>query len=328
MRKSYKVISIVLGVVLLLLALLHVNGGTPDLQLKQIWNSIFHFSDSDQVSIIFREVRIPRTCMAIIAGAGLSIAGLLMQTLFNNPLAGPSVLGITSGSSLCVAISIMTGISFFNTNIGLVAVALIGAVIFSLVILSFSVFVRTQISLLLIGIMLESFMSAIIQMLQVSSSEGKLKAYTLWGFGSLQHTSFEQLPLILLVFLVGIGALVFLIKPLNLLVIGEKPTQLLGVRVRSFRILIIVVASIFTGLITAYCGPVTFIGLAVPNIVKAIYKTQNHQQLIFGSALIGACTVLLCDLIVLWIEPIPLPLNGITALFGAPVVVWIILRKF
>jgi iron complex transport system permease protein len=252
-----------------------------------------------------------------------------MQTLFNNPLAGPSVLGITSGASLCVAITMMTGISFFTSDIGIVVIALIGALIFSLIILFFSMFVKSQISLLLIGMMLGSFTSALIQVLQVSSQANQIKAFTLWGFGSMQQVNFNQIPLIFGVFIVGVFALIFLIKPLNLLVIGEKPTQLLGIQMKSFRMLIIVVTSIFAGLITAYCGPISFIGLAVPNMVKLLYKTQNHLQLIIGSALVGACTLLFCDLLILWIEPyFVLPLNAVTALIGAPVVVWIILKKF
>jgi iron complex transport system permease protein len=223
----------------------------------------------------------------------------------------------------------MTGISFFTSDIGIVVIALLGALIFSLIILFFSMFVKSQISLLLIGMMLGSFTSALIQVLQVSSQANQIKAFTLWGFGSMQQVNFNQIPLIFGVFIVGVLTLIFLIKPLNLLVIGEKPTQLLGIHMKSFRMLIIVVTSIFAGLITAYCGPISFIGLAVPNMVKLLYKTQNHLQLIIGSALVGACTLLFCDLLILWIEPyFVLPLNAVTALIGAPVVVWIILKKF
>ena len=326
---NYRNISFLLLGLLFVLVFLHVHGGKNAFDPGRIFDSLFYFSEGDQTHIIFRELRIPRTFMAIVAGAGLSIAGLLMQTLFNNPLAGPSVLGITSGSSLFVAITMLTGIPFFTSDMGVVSTALFGAIIFSLVILGFSMFVKSQISLLLIGIMLGSFTSAIIQILQTSTQASQLKAFTLWGFGSLQQVSFSQLPLIFAVFLVGCASLVYLIKPLNLLVIGEKPTQVLGIKIQSFRILIIVVTAIFAGLITAYCGPVSFIGLAVPNIVKIVYKTQNHLQLLLGSALIGACTLLFCDLLILWVEPyFLLPLNGVTALFGSPIVVWIILKKF
>lgn len=329
MKISRNIVTLSLIILLFALLFLHVNGGVLGFNFGKIFNSIFHFDNNDQSLIIYRELRIPRTFMAIFAGMGLSIAGLLMQTLFNNPLAGPSVLGITSGASLCVAITMMTGISFFTSDIGIVVIALIGALIFSLIILFFSLFVKSQISLLLIGMMLGSFTSALIQVLQVSSQANQIKAFTLWGFGSMQQVNFNQIPIIFGVFIAGVFALIFLIKPLNLLVIGEKPTQLLGIQMKSFRMLIIVVTSIFAGLITAYCGPISFIGLAVPNMVKLLYKTQNHLQLIIGSALVGACTLLFCDLLILWIEPyFVLPLNAVTALIGAPVVVWIILKKF
>jgi iron complex transport system permease protein len=329
MRMSRNIVSWSLIILLFALIFLHVNGGVFGFNFGKIFNSIFTFDTNDQSLIIYRELRIPRTFMAIFAGMGLSIAGLLMQTLFNNPLAGPSVLGITSGASLCVAITMMTGISFFTSDVGIVIIALIGALIFSLIILFFSLFVKSQISLLLIGMMLGSFTSALIQVLQVSSQANQIKAFTLWGFGSMQQVNFNQIPLIFGVFITGVFALIFLIKPLNLLVIGEKPTRLLGIHMKSFRMLIIVVTSIFAGLITAYCGPISFIGLAVPNMVKLLYKTQNHLQLIIGSALVGACTLLFCDLLILWIEPyFVLPLNAVTALIGAPVVIWIILKKF
>jgi iron complex transport system permease protein len=329
MKISRNIVTWSLIILLFALLILHVNGGILEFNFGKIFSSIFHFDANDQNLIIYRELRIPRTFMAIFAGMGLSIAGLLMQTLFNNPLAGPSVLGITSGASLCVAITMMTGISFFTSDIGIVFIALIGALIFSLIILFFSMFVKSQISLLLIGMMLGSFTSALIQVLQVSSQANQIKAFTLWGFGSMQQVNFNQIPLIFGVFIAGVFALIFLIKPLNLLVIGEKPTQLLGIQMKSFRMLIIVVTSIFAGLITAFCGPISFIGLAVPNMVKLLYKTQNHLQLIIGSALVGACTLLFCDLLILWIEPyFVLPLNAVTALIGAPVVVWIILKKF
>lgn len=328
-RINYKFVSLGLLALLLVLLILHVHGGRFTLDPSSLWKSIFNFSDEDQQLIIFRELRIPRSFMALVAGIGLSIAGLLMQTLFNNPLAGPSVLGITSGSSLFVAITMLSGIPFFTSDLGIVSTALIGAVVFSLIILFFSLFVKSQISLLLIGMMLGSFTSAIIQILQTTTHANQLKAFTLWGFGSLQQVSFDQIPLILTVLLIGIISLVYLIKPLNLLVIGERPTRLLGVRIGAFRILIIAVTAIFAGLITAYCGPISFIGLAVPNIVRMLYKTQDHLQLIIGCALAGACTLLICDLLVLWFEPyFLLPLNGVTALFGSPIVVWIILKKF
>ncbi|MES2589095.1 MAG: iron ABC transporter permease [Bacteroidota bacterium] len=329
MKNPSKKILLFLTLLLFFLAYLHVNNGSFGLDFDVFFKSIFNFDENQQQEIIFREIRFPRTLMAIIAGAGLSISGLLLQTFFKNPLAGPSVLGITSGSSLFVAISILTGFEFFNTDFGVTFSALLGAFAFSLLILFFSYFVKSAVSLLLIGMMLGSFTSAIIQILQLTSHSNQLKVFTLWGFGSLQQTNFNQLFFIFFVFIIGLIFLTILIKPLNLLVLGEKQAQLLGLNISSFKIIIIAVSSLFAGLITAYCGPISFIGLAVPNICKQLFKTQNHFILIIGSALIGALLLLFCDLIIMYIEPIMLiPLNGITALIGAPIVVWIILKKF
>lgn len=329
MAISSKKTLIFLGLILFIFAILHLNKGIFTLDFQILFKSIFHFDNLSQQEIIFRELRFPRTVMAILAGSGLSIAGLLLQTYFNNPLAGPSVLGITSGSSLFVAISILTGFEFLNTNFGITFSALIGAFTFSLIVLFFSYFVKSIVSLLLIGMMLGSFTNAIIQVMQLTTQANQLKAFTLWGFGSLQQTEFSQLFFVFGVFLIGILFLVILIKPLNLLVLGEKQAQLLGLKINSFKFIIIAVSSLFAGLITAYCGPISFIGLAVPNICKQVFKTQNHLTLLLGSALIGALLLLICDLITMYFEPIILiPLNGITSLIGSPVVVWIILKKF
>jgi iron complex transport system permease protein len=310
-------------------ALLHVHGGYWSNIGSFQFSSLWQFDAQQMDHVLFREIHFPRTSMAILAGAGLSIAGLLMQTLFNNPLAGPSVLGITTGSSLFVAISMLSGISFFTADLSLIAIALFGALVFSGIIVFFSLFVKSQVSLLLVGMMLGSFTSAIIQIIQLSTHADRLKAFTLWGFGSLQQVNFNQLGIILLVFLIGIVSLLALIKPLNVFVLGEKTAKTLGFKVTQIRVGIIVVSAIFTGLITAFCGPIAFIGLAVPNITKLIYKTQNHTHLLLGTALIGALTLILCDLTILWLEPyFVLPLNGITALLGAPIVVWIILKRF
>lgn len=324
-----RLLYIGLSILLLLLALLHLHHGSFALEGKQIWKSLFDFDPKLTSDVIFREIRIPRTLMAILAGAGLSIAGLLMQTYFNNPLAGPSVLGITSGSSLFVALALLSGWQFFSNDYGLVISALIGAFAFSLLILFFSYFVKSAVSLLLIGMMLGGFTSAIIQVIQLGTNANDLKAYILWGFGSLQQIGFHQLPFILLVFAIGILSLILLIKPLNLLVLGENQARLLGTNLKMNRLVLISVSSLFAGLITAYCGPISFIGLAVPNIVKQLFKTQQHQYLLLGCALVGGITLLTCDLLIIYLEnTILLPLNAITALVGSPIVVWIILKRF
>lgn len=326
--KNTTIIGII-ALALVFVGLIHLHQGTVNFSFSTVYNALFHFDESNSMDIIVREIRFPRTIISIIAGASLSVAGLILQTFFNNPLAGPSVLGITSGSSLFVAITVLSGFSFFQNDFGIIFSAFLGALIFSVIILSFSVFVKSKISLLLIGMMLGSFSSAIIQLFQLSSSASELKMFTLWGFGSLQQISFHQLPLLTGVFILAVFLLFFLIKPLNMLVLGEHQAQNLGLNTKQIRYLIIVVSALFSALITAYCGPIAFIGLAVPNIAKQIFKTQNHLKLFSYTAILGAFVLLFCDLVIIWTDPLILiPLNAVTSLIGAPFVIWIILKRF
>ena len=318
----------ILFALLVLLSIVHLQEGEVSVTFSDAWNSLFSFDASNPFQIVFRELRLPRTSIALLAGAGLSIAGLLMQTFFNNPLAGPSILGISAGSSLFVALAIMTGFTLFSSAFGIISAAVFGAFIYSLFLLIFSRFVRSNVSLLIIGIMLGSFTNALIQVIESMSDVNALKAFTIWGFGSLQQVSFDQLPVIFFCFLGALGLLLFLVKPLNAYVLGEERAAQLGIPVARVKILVICCVAVFTGLITAYCGPIAFIGLAVPNMVKMRYKTSNHWYLISASALFGALLLLVCDILLLKLEAvIALPLNSITSLFGAPVVIWILLKN-
>lgn len=329
MTKSYRPIILVLFLLLVCIVFLHLTNGRLGDSPGDFFSAIFNFDENSQSQLILREIRFPRTVIAILAGASLALSGLLLQTFLNNPLAGPSVLGITSGSSLFVALSLLSGIGFFATEIGVTFSALLGALSFSLLILFFSYFIKSQVSLLLVGMMLGAFTSALVQVLQLTSHANQLKAFTLWSFGSLQQVTFAQLGFIFMLFLAGTAALIWIVKPLNMLVLGEKNAQILGLNIKLVRILIILLSSLFAGVITAFCGPISFIGLAVPNIVKMLFKTQSHGVLILGCLLLGALVLLLCDLLIIYLEPyIAVPLNGITSLIGAPVVVWIILKKF
>ncbi len=318
----------ILFALLVLLTIVHLQEGEVSVTFSDAWNSLFSFDASNPFQIVFRELRLPRTSIALLAGAGLSIAGLLMQTFFNNPLAGPSILGVSAGSSLFVALAIMTGFGLFSNAFGIISAAVFGAFIYSLFLLIFSRFVRSNVSLLIIGIMLGSFTNALIQVIESMSDVNALKAFTIWGFGSLQQVSFDQLPVIFFCFLGALGLLLFLVKPLNAYVLGEERAAQLGIPVARVKILVICCVAVFTGLITAYCGPIAFIGLAVPNMVKMRYKTSNHWYLISASALFGALLLLVCDILLLKLEAvIALPLNSITSLFGAPVVIWILLKN-
>jgi iron complex transport system permease protein len=307
---------------------LELRGIQGTFSFSDLWSSIFSFNANETEQLILREIRIPRILAGILAGAALSLAGNLMQTLFQNPLAGPSVLGISSGASLFVALSMLSGFSVAFSDWALVSMALLGAFLYSLIILFFSGFVRSHVSLLLVGIMLGGFTNALVQIIQVSTHATNLKAFTLWGFGSIQQVNFAQLPFLSAWIALGIALLVLILKPLQILVLGEVSSKQLGINTKVLRMVIIFITALLTGVVTAYCGPISFIGLAVPNVVRILYRSQNQKHVLLGCMIYGAALLLLCDYLVLLCEPyFMLPLNGITALIGSPLVVWIILRK-
>ncbi|XOV67707.1 MAG: FecCD family ABC transporter permease [Fluviicola sp.] len=317
-----------MALLLPIVAIWHLFSGYNDIDGSTFWAALTDF-DADQFTHnIVWELRIPRMITALIAGAGLSIAGLLMQTLFNNPLAGPYVLGINSGASLFVAFALMAGIPILSSDIGIVMNALIGAFLFGLIIIFFSSVVRQQISLLLIGLMLGSFTSAIVSVLQSASGLQELKLFTLWALGSLQAVSLDQLPILCVAFAITILGAYLVVKPLNLLVLGTSEAALLGVRIKRARLLIILITAIITGVITAFCGPIAFVGLAIPNLIRIVMKTQNHAHLILASLLTGAIFLMVCDIAIQMLEThFALPINALTSLIGAPFVILLVLRR-
>ena len=303
--------------------------GSVDLSFSDVFDGLFAFDKNPEAQLVLSNFRMPRVTTAVLAGAGLSVAGLLMQTLFQNPLAGPYVLGINSGASMMVAVSTMLGISVVGNDVSLVISALIGALAAGLFILFCVVYVKNKISLLLVGVMFGRFADALVNVIQSYSNPDDLKVFMLWSFGSLQNVNMDLLGIFSGIVFLGIALTIFVVKPLDLLVLGERQASILGVKVRQIRFLIILITAILTGVITAFCGPIAFVGLIVPNIVKMIYKTTNHLQLLIGVILVGALLIILCDISMqLLSSTINLPLNSLTALVGAPVVVWIIIRKF
>jgi iron complex transport system permease protein len=327
-EKRHRILLIIALVLLPVLAYFHLTIGQIQLSSADFYNAFFNYSDTETGQLLVREFRFPRLVMAIVAGSSLAIAGMLMQTLFNNPLAGPYVLGINSGASLAVALGTLSGISFFSSNFGLIGLALIGALVFGFIVLGFSLFVRNSLSLLLVGIMIGSFTSAITSLLQTISSADSLKVFTIWGMGSLQQVELSQLGIISLFFILGLFFSFFLIKPLNALVLGENASLLLGVPVKNLRVIIIVITALLAGLVTAFCGPIAFVGLAIPNLCKLLFKTQQHLVLLLGNILLGALFLISCDILVQGLEPfILVPINVITSIVGAPFVIFIILKR-
>lgn len=325
-NRSHIIALIVGGFLIPVLLLVHLIIGDLDVSPNDIFNSLGdHQSTNYQ---IIWEFRFPRVVMAAIAGACLSVAGLLMQTLFNNPLAGPYVLGINSGSSLLVALTTMTGFTVFQSDVANIFSALVGAFLFGLIILAFARWIKSTISLLLVGLMLGSFTSAFIALMQSKADLQSLKSFTMWSLGSLQNVALEQLPIILITFITGLLVAALIVKPLNNLVLGEAHTKLIGYNIKQLRIIIIAITAVFTGLVTAFCGPISFVGLAVPNILRIAFKTQNHTVLLIGTVVFGASFVMICDLIIrLSSDLIHIPINVLTALIGAPVVVVILIKK-
>ncbi len=279
--------------------------------------------------------RIPKSITAILTGSGLSLVGLLMQTLFRNPMAGPSVLGISSGAGLGVALLIMGtgvigGISIADSNINLsiLFAAIIGAFIVLGIILLLGSKIKNTLSILIIGLMLGALTTSVVSILSYFTKAEQLQQYMFWGFGSLGHLSMPELLLYFLFIIAGISAVIPILKPLNSLLLGENYAQNMGVNIKQLKKYILLVAGILTGIITAFVGPIAFIGLAIPHIARLVFNTSNHKILVPSVLLIGAIVLLICDTIAqLPFSEQVIPINAITSLFGAPVVIWLLIRK-
>ena len=275
---------------------------------------------------IVLESRLPQAVTALLAGSSLAVSGLMLQTLFKNPLAGPSILGISDGANLGVAIAmIYLGAASYLTTI---LAALVGAFTVLLIILGFSRKVSSNVMLLIIGIMVGYLASSVISILNYHASADKVHQYVMWGMGDFSGVSLSKLPWLTGFSLAGLLGALLLIKPLNALLLGEAYATNLGVNVRRARILILICTGVLTAVVTAFCGPVSFIGLAVPHIARLLLGSANHRQLLPVTLLAGACTALLCSL--LTVTPgsnTVLPLSAITPIIGAPVIIYVIVNR-
>ena len=335
-QKPYTITFIILLLGLLFCFILNISLGSVSISFQDTYTVLFGGKvDNGSVSYIILNYRLPKAITSILVGGGLSLSGLLMQTLFRNPLAGPFVLGISSGASLGAALLIM-GASLFSGFIGFslfddVALAVassLGSFLVLLMVLTVSTRVKDTMTLLIIGLMFGSITAAIVSVLSYFTEAEKLKQYIYWSFGSLGNLSWPQLGI--LCFCVAVGGLlsVISIKPLNGLLLGENYAQSLGVNLKKSRYLIIVATGLLAGAITAFAGPIAFIGLAVPHLTRQIFQSTDHKVLIPAVLFCGAILMLLCDII----SQIPgsntvLPINSITSIFGAPVVIWLLVRK-
>jgi iron complex transport system permease protein len=290
------------------------------------------FSDNELYHNIIYNFRLPKALTALITGAAISVAGLIMQTLFRNPLAGPYVLGVSSGASLGVAIFILAGgvlpVAFIESGWGLVISATLGAILVLMLVLAVSLRVRQAVSLLIVGIMFGQLSGSLVTILQNSSDPDSLKLFVVWTFGSLSAVTWNYMWVMLPIVAIGLIIVFAIQKPLNALLLGENYAQGLGVNTSRTRLLIIIAIALLAGATTAFTGPIAFIGMAVPHLVRGLLKTSNHQLTIPGSVLIGASLLLLCDLVCqLPANGYTLPINAVSALVGAPIIIWIILKN-
>jgi iron complex transport system permease protein len=328
-------IFLILIISLILLFAVDIITGSVKIPFSEIWHSIIsNHPLRSEWKIIILDFRLPRAIVAILAGMALAVSGLEMQTYFRNPLAGPYVLGISSGASLGVAILIM-GMSIFRfpANVGInqwsiVIAAWIGAGLVMMLILAVSARINDNTTILILGILFGSITMAFVSILQYVSSDTEVKAFIIWTLGSLGNVTGTQLSVMIPSIAVGLLLALFSIKSLNVLLLGEQYAKSMGVNILLSRSLIFFSTSILAGTITAFCGPIGFIGIAVPHISRMLFSSSDHRILIPGTIILGAVVMLISDII----SQLPgsqqiLPINSVTAVLGIPVVIWIILRK-
>jgi iron complex transport system permease protein len=332
-RISVKAIFIFFFVLFIVALIADMAIGGADITISDIIKTILGKQENLTTNFIINEVRIPRVITAILTGAGLSVAGLILQTLFHNPLAGPYVLGISSGAGLGVAVYIMASVAFIGIAPvfavgGQIAAALIGSGLIFILILSISWRLTDSVSLLLIGMMVGSLASAIIGILEYFASAEYVHKFVIWSLGSLGSTGWLQLKFLIPLFIIAIFSSLLLLKPMDALLMGEMHARVSGVNVKKVRITMILISSILAGVITAFTGPIAFVGMTVPHIVRLISGRVMHKIILPGSLLVGALLMLTCDIISqLPGKAVTLPINAVTALFGAPIVVVLILRS-
>ncbi len=325
---------IVLGIVLFMLNLFV---GSVMVPFDDILKVLLHDNTDKTLSVIIFNYRLPQALTALLAGAALAVAGLLMQTLFRNPLADPSMLGISSGASLGVGMVILlTGaisgaaVSSFGwwSTVGVSLAAFIGAVLVLFVMLAFSSRMKNMTTLIIIGLMIAYLAGSITDIMKFFSLKEDIHAFVIWGMGSFSGVGVSKMPIFAISIIIGLIATFFLSKNLNILLLGEMYAENLGLNIRKNSVIIILVSGYLTAIVTAYCGPIAFVGLAMPHIARFLFKSSDHRLLIPATMLIGMDMALVCNLI----ARMPgfdgnLPVNAVTAFIGAPVVISVILKS-
>jgi iron complex transport system permease protein len=332
-------ISILITIIFLgiLLFFLNLFVGSVTIPFSDIFNVFFGDESNQTIKTIVLDYRLPQAVTAIFAGAALSVAGLLMQTLFRNPLADPSMLGISSGAGLGVAITILlTGVignSALSTmgiwsNLGVSLAAFIGATLVLMLILGFSSRVRNMTTLIIIGLMVSYLAGSLTDIMKFFSMKEDIHAFVIWGMGSFSAVGTSKLMFFSISIIIGLFASLFMTKNLNITLLGDLYAENLGLNVKRNSLFIVLISGYLTAIVTAFCGPIAFLGLAIPHLTRFIFRTSDHKVLVPATMLIGMVISLLCNLV----ARMPgfegnLPINAVTAFIGAPVVIWVILRK-
>lgn len=334
--KTYRFQFLLLLVILLVCFIVNLSIGSVSIPIDEIF-SVFLGNGASKESwrYILMDYRLPKAITAILAGGGLAISGLLMQTLFRNPLAGPFVLGLSSGASLGVAILILGASAFggfFGTLLlsqwSLVTASALGSFLVLLAVLSVTFRIKDTMAILIIGLMFGSVTTAVVSVLSYFSNAEQLQQYIFWSFGSLGNQSWQGVLILSICFFAGMFLSVLSSKSLNALLLGENYAKSMGLHIKKTTFIIILATSILAGSITAFVGPIAFVGLAVPHLVRQFYKTSNHLVLMAAVLLCGSILMLLCDTVAqMPFTEFTLPINAITSLIGAPVVIWLLVRK-
>lgn len=330
MRSRKAILFTALSVIAILLFVMDIATGSVSIPLREVWGALFG-GEADPTTVkIVKDIRLMKAVVAVATGVALSVSGLLMQTLFRNPLAGPYVLGISSGASLGVALFILgaplLGVAANSalSSLGIAGAAWAGAALILVFIAAVSRKIKDIMVILILGMMFSSGVSAVVQILQYLSHEEALKSFVIWTMGSLGDVTASQLWLLIPAVVVGVLLSVAVIKPLNLLLLGESYARTMGLNVKSTRTVVFLATALLAGTVTAFCGPIGFVGLAVPHVARALFRDADHRVLMPASALCGAVVLLFCDLVS---KILTLPINTITALLGIPIVIWVVMRN-
>jgi len=333
MRHATAFVSLI--ALLLAAAIANIFFGGIHIPAAEVWSVLKgDIPGSEAITFIILHNRIPQLITAAFAGAALAVSGILLQTAFRNPLAGPSILGISSGASLGVAlVTLFAGSSFAVGSFSaggagtVMTAALIGALAVMALLIALSARIRNNIVLLITGILLGYLTSSLVTLLSSVSSANSLQAFMMWGMGTFGNVSMETLPIFTIATGCGLILAILLAKPLNILLLGDNYARNLGVNLTMVRNLLLLATGVLTAVVTAYCGPIAFIGLAIPHICRMIFRTDNHWILLPGVMLTGAVVCLACNLLSVATATTVIPINALTPLVGVPVILYVILRR-